>query len=126
MPSKLLRLKKRTDFLRISGKRCSNVCAGFIIQADVTPKPKNSLNVIKPAPRVGFTVSKKVGNAVKRNFVKRRLRALADNLIRDEFYNGLDYVIIGRKEAIVMPFAVLKSDFQKSLKIVSKKVKDNM
>lgn len=125
MPKKLTRLKKRTDFLRISAKKCSKVMDGFIIQVDNNPHIDNSDNLNALYPRVGFTVSKKVGNAVKRNLVKRRLRSLADNLIKAEDFGGIDCVIIGRKPAIDIPFSKLAKDFYDALQVVLKKVKSN-
>ena len=123
MPQKLTRLKKRTDFLRISAQKCSFVNQGFILQADINPLAKESLGN-KPAPRVGFTVSKKVGKAVIRNLVKRRRRVLADNLIRSKKYYGIDYVVIGRRGALDLPFSVMIEDFKKSLRFVSKNIKN--
>ena len=52
-----------------------------------------------PSIRVGFTCSKKVGNAVARNRAKRRLRAIAQAVIPDVGRAGWDYVLIGRAEA---------------------------
>ncbi len=54
-----------------------------------------------PAVRVGFTCSKKVGNAVLRNRAKRRLRALVQEVLSIKARSGWDYVLIGKPEATV-------------------------
>ena len=85
------RLPKRADFLRIAaGTR--RVTPGFILQA--APHPDNCV----PSLRVGFTASRKVGNAVARNRAKRRLRALADKVMPEAADPAQDYVFIGRTE----------------------------
>jgi ribonuclease P protein component len=48
--------------------------------------------------RVGFTCSKKVGNAVLRNLAKRRLREISRNIFPKNGLNGWDYVLVGRKD----------------------------
>ncbi len=68
------------------------------------------------AVRVGFTVTKKVGNAVIRNRVRRRLRAVADAVLPDSVACGLDLVIIGRMGTIKRPFPALIRDLQTALK----------
>ena len=65
--------------------------------------------------RVGFTVSKKVGNSVERNRVKRRLRALASEILPKCAQSGFDLVLIGRRAAINRPYAKLKGDLLKAL-----------
>ena len=90
-------LARRADFLRVAAAGLRFVTPGFILQAgpralheDVTPeKPVGAKQV-----RVGFTASRKVGNAVARNRTKRRLRALADRVIATEADTALDYVLI--------------------------------
>ncbi|WP_162841707.1 ribonuclease P protein component [Sulfitobacter sp. EhC04] len=105
-------LKDRADFLRAS--RASHVAMpGFVIQMrrrkpDETPDP----DVI----RVGFTCSKKVGNAVARNRAKRRLREIARLALPVLGQPGCDYVLIGRRGATAtLPFAQLQSDFARAL-----------
>jgi ribonuclease P protein component len=71
------------------------------------------------AIRVGFTVTKKVGNSVIRNRVRRRLRAVADQVLVDTAASGLDIVIIGRMGTIERPYTALIKD----LKIALKKLK---
>ena len=65
--------------------------------------------------RVGFTVSKKVGDAVERNRVKRRLRALAEKILPEMAQGGWDYVIIGRRQALKRPFDLLTKDLVAAL-----------
>lgn len=70
-----------------------------------------------PAIRVGFTCSKKVGNAVARNRAKRRLREAARMVLPDAGTPGWDYVLIGRKDATAeRPFEDLKGDLRFALK----------
>ena len=68
--------------------------------------------------RVGFTASKKVGNAVRRNRAKRRLRVLADTVLRDRAEPGHDYVLIARAATVERDFAELRDDLHFSLKRV--------
>ena len=65
--------------------------------------------------RVGYTVTKKVGNAVIRNRVKRRFRELARELLPEAGIAGADHVIIGRNSAVERDFAKLRSDLAKAL-----------
>ncbi len=98
-------LKKRADFL--AAARAHRVARpGFVLQgrvrrADETPGAPG-------VPRVGFTCSKKVGNAVARNRAKRRLRAAAQAVLPGAGRPGWDYVLIGRRDATAaLPFARL-------------------
>lgn len=71
-----------------------------------------------PAPdviRVGITASRKVGGAVVRNRVRRRLRALADSVLAKSGEPGCDYVLIGRQATAARPFAALVEDLHRAL-----------
>jgi ribonuclease P protein component len=68
-----------------------------------------------PEQRVGYTVSKKVGNAVVRNRMKRRFRALAREILTASGMPGSDHVLIGRQGGIERPFASLRDDLLKAL-----------
>lgn len=68
-----------------------------------------------PAMRAGFTVTKKIGNAVVRNRMKRRLRALARELLPEAGIRGADHVLIGRDGGIERDHALLKSELAKAL-----------
>lgn len=67
------------------------------------------------AMRVGFTVSKKNGNAVTRNRIKRRFRALMREMLADHGKPGADHILIGRREAATRDFALMKDELQKAL-----------
>jgi ribonuclease P protein component len=66
--------------------------------------------------RVGITTTKKVGNAVKRNRVRRRLRALAELILPEKGSNACDYVLIGRTATFDRSFDDLKKDLKYALK----------
>jgi ribonuclease P protein component len=68
-----------------------------------------------PGIRVGFTTSRKVGGAVARNRARRRLRALAEEILPACGRPGCDYVLIGRPATPTRPFASLRSDFEAAL-----------
>lgn len=84
---------------------------GFVLQ--VAPAPEA---LVRPVVRVGFTVSRKVGNAVERNRVRRRLRAVARLVIPEQGRADLDYVLVGRQAALKRDFIVLQSDLVEALK----------
>lgn len=108
MPKQLPTLKQRKDFLAMN-RAPKWVTPGFILQYAANGSDK---------PVVGYTVSKKVGNAVVRNTMKRRFRALAA-----EGLNGEDarFVLIGRPGAMAVPFAQLKRDLAWALRRVKAK-----
>ena len=68
-----------------------------------------------PAMRIGYTVTKKIGGAVVRNRMKRRLRALARELLPESGVSGADHVLIGRAGGIERDFAVLRAELVKAL-----------
>ncbi|KCV82778.1 ribonuclease P protein component [Actibacterium atlanticum] len=82
-------LQKRADFL-LAARARRQATPGFVIQARKRAEGTQT--------RVGFTCSKKVGNAVARNRAKRRLRALAREVLAQQGKPGWDYVLIGRKD----------------------------
>jgi ribonuclease P protein component len=68
--------------------------------------------------RVGFTASRKVGNAVVRNRAKRRLRAAAARVLSNQGKSGMDYVLIARGATAERPFAALLTDLELALRRV--------
>ena len=96
------RLTQRADFL--AAAKGAKVPAGaFVLQA-------RARGDTAPA-RVGFTVSKKVGNAVERNRVRRRLKEIVRRNAALIGENGHDYVLIGRRAALEMPFERISAEF---------------
>jgi len=68
-----------------------------------------------PAMRLGITVTRKIGNAVVRNRMKRRFRALAREILPNEGFKGADHVLIGRAGGIERDFGLLKAELSKAL-----------
>ncbi|MEL0106699.1 MAG: ribonuclease P protein component [Rhodospirillales bacterium] len=114
----IARLKKRSEFLRIARTQNKWVTPGLIMQVR-HHSPQEKAETAKQPICVGFTVSRKVGNAVQRNRAKRRLRAVTDELLAQHVKPGNDIVIIGRRATIARPFGLLKADFEKALKKLS-------
>ena len=69
-----------------------------------------------PTMRVGFTVTKKIGNAVIRNRMKRRFRALARDALPEHGIRGADHVLIGRAGGIERDYASLTAELRRALK----------
>lgn len=65
--------------------------------------------------RAGFTVTKKIGNAVVRNRLKRRLRALVRHVLPERGIVGADHILIGRSDGLTRDFAKLAADLVKAL-----------
>ena len=108
----LQQLTKRADFLRAAQARRQGT-PGFLLQA----RARRDDEAASPdAIRVGFTCSKKVGNAVARNRAKRRLREIARLVLTSEGQHGWDYVLVGRPEATATrDFAAMKGDLSRAL-----------
>lgn len=73
------------------------------------------------AMRLGITVTKKIGNAVVRNRMKRRFRALARDLLLTQGVTGADHVLIGREGGIERDFALLRQELERALRKVRAK-----
>ncbi len=100
----LRQLRKRSEFLRAArGNRAGR--SAFSLQA--IPSEGD-------VPGVGFTVTKKTGNAPARNRIKRRLRAAA-GACAATFLPRHDYVLVGRREALSEKFDALVRDLSSSI-----------
>ena len=73
-----------------------------------------------PAVRLGITVTKKIGNAVVRNRMKRRFRALGRELLPSVGVRGADHVLIGRAGGVERPFEQLRAELAKALAKVAR------
>lgn len=113
-PSNINILKKRREFLFVA-KGTFVRAEGLLLQARQRDDEETVL-------RVGFTCSKKVGNAVARNRAKRRLREVARHMLSLHGRLGWDYVLIGKAEKTVeRPFDELCKDLKKSLCTIHEK-----
>ena len=106
MPAPLERLKRRREFLDVAASRRRCVTPSMIVQV----LPQESV-----APRVGFTVSKRVGNAVARNRARRRLREAALRVI-PAHAAAADYVLVGRAETVSRAFSGIVTDLETALR----------
>jgi ribonuclease P protein component len=100
------RIKRRQDFVA-AAKALSQAQPSLILQL------RNRAD--QDQPRVGFTCTKKLGNAVTRNRIKRRLREAVRLSMPAHAAKGMDYVVIGRSKAENHPFALLQLDLISAL-----------
>ena len=101
------RLKRRAEFLRVAAKGRKAPTHGVVLQA---------LQRDDAAPvRLGFTVTKKVGNAVIRNRTRRRLKEAARLLLAERPATGFDLVLIGRNHTRGRDFLALRDDIRRAL-----------
>lgn len=100
------RLRQRADFLAAAtGTKVP--AAAFVLQA----RKRGDEGPV----RIGFTVTKKIGNAVERNRVRRRLREIVRHANAARMRAGHDYVLIGRRAALTLAFDRMAADFEGAL-----------
>lgn len=102
-------MKQRADYLRVAGSRRRFVTPGIVVQ--VCRRPAGTAGEI----RYGITASRRVGNAVVRNRVRRRLRAAAEQVLPVWAERGFDYVLVGRQATARRPFDALIDDLKRAL-----------
>jgi len=99
-------LKKRRDFLAAAqGRKWS--APGLVMQLRQRGDMEN--------PRIGFTATRKIGNAVMRNRARRRLKAAAAEILSTAAKPGYDYVLIGRAATLTRPWSDLLEDMRLAL-----------
>jgi ribonuclease P protein component len=108
MAAPVERLKRRREFLTVAASRRRFVTPSMIVQ--FLP-PNEGVS----ATRVGFTVSKRVGNAVTRNRARRRLREAAARVM-PAHAAAADYVLVGRTETVKRKFADIVLDLETALR----------
>ncbi len=109
--ARLETITRRADFVSVQSKGRKWVSQGMIVQTQLNEA------VPQERARIGYTVSKKVSKlAVKRNRVKRRLRAVAADILALHGKGGHDYVLVGRVDTLDRPYSVLCKDLIWSLK----------
>jgi ribonuclease P protein component len=108
----LIKINARKDFLAAnSAKRAAN--SGFVLL--VRPREDSDQTM-----RIGITVTKKIGNAVVRNRMKRRFRALAREILPEFGLSGADHVMIGRASGVERDFAMLRQDLTRALEKIAR------
>jgi ribonuclease P protein component len=110
-------LRKRADFLR-AARGIRRVEGAITLETCPTPDTE----ALPGRLRIGFTASKKIGNAVTRNRAKRRLRAAASQLLPLLGRERHDYVLVARGTTVTRPFPALLSDITTALKAAHKKL----
>ncbi|MDC0400289.1 ribonuclease P protein component [Alphaproteobacteria bacterium] len=105
------RLVRRSQYLRVARARKYIVSKGLILQFEIKD-PNEGGN----KHRVGFTASKKVGNAVVRNRARRRLKSVVNDVLTSSEEQPLDLVLIGRASTLKRSYDELLSDFRFALK----------
>ena len=114
LPARPITLTLRADFLRAAQAR-RQPTPGFLLQARARRPGEGP----EGAVRVGFTCSKKLGNAVARNRAKRRLREVARLVLPGLARPGWDYVLVGRPETTATrDFAQMQADLARALRQV--------
>ena len=103
---KKYRVRKNEEFSKIISKRNSLASSAFVLYFD---KCKESYS------RVGISVSKKLGNAVTRNKIKRQIRMMLANMY-DFDNSGLDLIIIAKKKYLENDFIINQNDLEKLIK----------
>lgn len=107
------RMKSRPEYLAVArGRRFA--APGLVLQARQRPRDEARPDDV----RVGFTATKKTGNAVARNRIKRRLRAAAGTIMPTAAQSGFDYVLVGRTATFNRPWQSLLDDLTLALQMV--------
>lgn len=101
------RLRRRADYLRVQAAERRIALPGLLLQA--APGETGCC-------RVGFTASRKVGNAVIRNRARRRLKALAGEILPRHAITGHDYVLVARRDTPQRDYSALRRDLETALK----------
>lgn len=109
-------LKKRSSFMLLQKSQESWATKTIIIQRNPNGTESN---------RFGFTVSKRISKrAVDRNLLKRRFRAIVNELPAEKFGAGFDYVFIARNDVLTREYADLRGDVEYTLRKIEKKVSE--
>ena len=109
MPTGILPLKRRAQFLHVAAARRYFVAPSLLLQVCLNSEAGKTI-------RVGYTASRKVGNAVVRNRAKRRLRAAVEEVMPSHGVVGCDYVVIARVATTKRPLRSLQADLKTAMK----------
>lgn len=116
---KVFILKKRKDFLK-AAKGYKAVVNGLVLQAALSfPTPKTDCCF------VGYTITKKIGKANVRNFVRRRFRAVVQKVWPQNALSGVDYVLVGRHNTAELNFNYLCQKAQSAIIEINQQILEN-
>ena len=101
------RLRKRAEFLAV---RAGEKRRGRLFLLEALKRPDSD------ASRIGITVTKKVGNAVVRNRVRRRIKEAMRVHVADDMAPGSDYVIVARRDVLAVPFQTLTAELARRIR----------
>ncbi|MGI9401139.1 MAG: ribonuclease P protein component [Rhizobiaceae bacterium] len=104
------RLRKRSEYLSMRGARRFH-SSGFTLQA----RRREANETTNSAFRFGYTVTRKTGNAVQRNRIRRRLKEVVRHIAGEHASSDHDYVIVARAGALTMPFGELTRELTRGL-----------
>ena len=111
------KIKKSHEFLSVFKTSKYLKISSLVIQYKMQPiKDDNYYS------RYGIVVSKKVGNAVQRNFIKRRIRAVVNNINFSFEKNSVDYVFVARKNLIKIKFSALYLEMCDAIKKINQSI----
>ncbi|MBX9924844.1 MAG: ribonuclease P protein component [Hyphomicrobiaceae bacterium] len=116
MATTVVTLKVRAEFQRVRGGGRASMPA-FLLEGKPRAAPEDGIPVII-GPRFGFTITKKLGNAVVRNRMRRRLKAALAGLAATHAAPDMDYVVVARPPAFDQDFAALAVDLKSALRRV--------
>lgn len=110
-------LKRRSEFLRVRGGRKTGT-AGFLMECRDRDGERDS--AVAGGPRFGYTVTKKLGPAVVRNRIRRRLREAVRMAVPPEAGRAVDCVLVARSAAVDLPFEKLVADVRHAFEAVAR------
>ena len=111
----IVTLKKRPEFLSVRGGTRASVTS-FLMEAKRRPEGHKAL----AGPRFGFTVTKKLGGAVVRNRIRRRIKSAIAEVSAEGARDGFDYVIVARAAALERPYQEILSDVRRAFSLIHK------
>ncbi|MEZ5930853.1 MAG: ribonuclease P protein component [Alphaproteobacteria bacterium] len=107
----MVRLKRRSEFLSVAATGRRWTAPAFVLQ--VGPR-EGRQDAASGEIGLGFTATKRIGNAVARNRAKRRLREAARSVLPEAAVAGHDYVVIARADVLTCAFQTLVQDLEKA------------